>query len=95
MIADTLGLVARTTSCAARRLPVAGRLFGRVPRLKLEGRVVFITGAARGLGAEIARQAYDHWRAHPGAEAFAVYRAATDREDAAAAGLMHGSRPAA
>ena len=59
MIADTLGLVARTTSCAARRLPVAGRLFGRVPRLELEGRVVFITGAARGLGAEIARQAYD------------------------------------
>jgi len=56
MIADTLELVARTTSSAARRLPVAGRLFGRVPRLELEGRVVFITGAARGLGAEIARR---------------------------------------
>ena len=43
----------------------------------------------------VARQAYDHWRAHPGAEAFAVYRAAADREDAAATGLMHAARPAA
>ena len=43
----------------------------------------------------VARQAYDHWRANPGAEAYAVYRAAADREDAAAAGLMHGSRAAA
>ena len=43
----------------------------------------------------VARQAYDFWRAHPGAEAFAIYRAAADREDAAAAGLMHASRPAA
>jgi hypothetical protein len=40
----------------------------------------------------VARQAYDHWRANPGAEAYAVYRAAADREDAAAAGLMHASR---
>ena len=43
----------------------------------------------------VARQAYDHWRAHPGAEAYSVYRAAVDREDAAATGLMHASRPAA
>ena len=43
----------------------------------------------------VARQAYDHWRAHPGAEAYAVYRAAADREDAAATGLMHAARPAA
>ena len=43
----------------------------------------------------VARQAYDHWRANPGAEAYAVYRAAADREDAAAAGLMHAERPAA
>jgi NAD(P)-dependent dehydrogenase (short-subunit alcohol dehydrogenase family) len=58
IIADMLGLITRTTRHAARRLPVAGRLFGREPRLELEGRVVFVTGAARGLGAEIARQAY-------------------------------------
>jgi NAD(P)-dependent dehydrogenase (short-subunit alcohol dehydrogenase family) len=58
MIEDTLGLIARTAGRAGRRLPVAGRLFGREPRHELEGRVVFVTGAARGLGAEIARQAY-------------------------------------
>jgi hypothetical protein len=40
----------------------------------------------------VARQAYDHWRAHPGAEAYAVYQAAADREDAAAAALMHANR---
>jgi hypothetical protein len=43
----------------------------------------------------VAQQAYDFWRANPGAEAYAVYRAAADREDAAAAGLMHAERPAA
>jgi NAD(P)-dependent dehydrogenase (short-subunit alcohol dehydrogenase family) len=58
MIADTLGLIARTTGRAGRRLPVAGRMFGREPRLELDGRTVFVTGAARGLGAEIARQAH-------------------------------------
>jgi hypothetical protein len=52
MIEVTLGLIARTTGRAGRRLPLAGRLFGREPRLELEGRVVFVTGAARGLGAE-------------------------------------------
>jgi len=58
MIEDTFGLIARTAGRAGRRLPVGGRLFGREQRLELEGRVVFVTGAARGLGAEIARQAY-------------------------------------
>jgi hypothetical protein len=43
----------------------------------------------------VARQAYDHWRANPGAEAYAVYRAAADREDAAVAGLLHAGRAAA
>jgi len=43
----------------------------------------------------VAHQAYDHWRATPGAEAYAVYRAAADREDAAASGLLHASRAAA
>jgi hypothetical protein len=37
----------------------------------------------------VARQAYDFWRAHPGAEAFAVYRAAADREGAAEDALAH------
>jgi hypothetical protein len=43
----------------------------------------------------VAQQAYEFWRANPGLEAYAVYRAAADREDAAAAGLMHGGRAAA
>ena len=43
---------------AARTLPFAGRLFGAAPRLELDGRVVFVTGAARGIGAEVARQAH-------------------------------------
>ncbi|QRY46102.1 SDR family NAD(P)-dependent oxidoreductase [Mycolicibacterium boenickei] len=43
---------------AARSLPVAGRMFGTSPRLALPGRVVFITGASRGIGAEAARQAH-------------------------------------
>jgi hypothetical protein len=30
-----------------------------------------------------AREAYQHWRAAPDAETYAVYRAAQDREDAA------------
>jgi hypothetical protein len=40
----------------------------------------------------VARQAYDHWRAQPGADAYAVYRAAADREEAAASALMHVRR---
>lgn len=43
---------------AARRLPLTEHVVGQEPRLPLDGRVVFITGAARGLGAELARQAY-------------------------------------
>jgi NAD(P)-dependent dehydrogenase (short-subunit alcohol dehydrogenase family) len=43
---------------AARSLPVAGRVFGAAPHLDLDGRVVFVTGAARGIGAEVARQAH-------------------------------------
>jgi acyl-CoA reductase-like NAD-dependent aldehyde dehydrogenase len=34
-----------------------------------------------------ARTAYEAWRAEPGPETFAVYRAAADRADAAAAAL--------
>ena len=37
-------------------------------------------------------QAYEYWRSNPGAEAYAVYLAAADREDAAAAALMHARR---
>ena len=58
MISDTVRLVARTGRNAARRVPIAGALFGRAPRLELDGRVVFITGAARRLGAEVAQQAH-------------------------------------
>jgi len=56
MISDTVRLVARTGRNAAGRVPVAGALFGRAPRLELDCRVVFI--AARGLGAEVAQQAH-------------------------------------
>lgn len=55
MIGDTVRLLARTGRDAAQRVPVAGPLFGRAPRLELDGRVLFITGAARGLGAEVAQ----------------------------------------
>ncbi len=43
---------------AAQTVPIAGPLLGEPDRLDLAGRTVFVTGAARGLGAEIARQAY-------------------------------------
>jgi hypothetical protein len=36
-----------------------------------------------------ANRAYDHWRDHPGALAYAVYRAAQDRADAAQEHLAH------
>ena len=36
----------------------SGRVFGSAPRFELSGRVVFVTGAARGIGAEVARQAH-------------------------------------
>jgi NAD(P)-dependent dehydrogenase (short-subunit alcohol dehydrogenase family) len=42
----------------ARHIPIAGTLVNRDHALDLDGKVVFVTGAARGLGAEVARQAY-------------------------------------
>ncbi|TSD99840.1 SDR family NAD(P)-dependent oxidoreductase [Skermania sp. ID1734] len=41
----------------ARQVPVVGAVFDRNDRIDLNGKVVFVTGAARGIGAEIARQA--------------------------------------
>ncbi|MCV7079212.1 SDR family NAD(P)-dependent oxidoreductase [Mycobacterium szulgai] len=58
MIDDTVRLLARTTSRLGGALPFIGRFFGDSREIDVNGRVVFITGAARGLGAEIARQAY-------------------------------------
>lgn len=58
MIDDAAGLLLRTASRLGQSLPVVGGLFGQRPRLDIDGRVVFVTGAARGLGAEIARQAH-------------------------------------
>ena len=58
MIEDAIGLLARTASRLGRTLPIVGRVFGDPAQLDINGRVVFVTGAARGLGAEIARQAY-------------------------------------
>ena len=39
-----------------------------------------------------ARAAYDSWRQEGGREAYSVYRAAADREEAAAAALAHARR---
>jgi NAD(P)-dependent dehydrogenase (short-subunit alcohol dehydrogenase family) len=58
MIEDTARALTAAGLSAARALPVAGRVFGGTQRLELDGRVVFITGAARGIGAEVARQAH-------------------------------------
>src|SRR5262249_43146025 len=57
MIEDTARALGAVGVSAARALPIAGRVFG-TPRLDLDGRVVFVTGAARGIGAEVARQAH-------------------------------------
>jgi NAD(P)-dependent dehydrogenase (short-subunit alcohol dehydrogenase family) len=58
MIDDAVGLLGRTAVRTLRSIPVVGRLLGAAPSFGVEGRVLFITGAARGLGAEIARQAH-------------------------------------
>ncbi|MDT5082625.1 MAG: hypothetical protein QOJ80_7262 [Mycobacterium sp.] len=56
-IIDTTRALGPAIVNAVRAVPVAGRVFGPGPRLDLAGRVVLITGAARGIGAEVARQA--------------------------------------
>ena len=58
MIEDTARTLTAAAMSAARALPVAGRVFGGTQRLELDGRVVFVTGAARGIGAEVAREAH-------------------------------------
>lgn len=58
LIQDTTRAVGAMGLSAARSLPVAGHMFAPSPRLPLFGRVVFITGAGRGIGAEAARQAH-------------------------------------
>jgi hypothetical protein len=47
LLGDTVRLVARTGRDAARRVPVIGSLFGRAPRLELDGRDVFVTRQRR------------------------------------------------
>lgn len=58
VIDDAVRLAGRTAVRVARGIPVVGSRFGAPPHLDLDGRVVFVTGAARGLGARIARQAH-------------------------------------
>lgn len=58
MLDDAVRLAGRTVVRLARGIPVIGGRFGAPPRLDLDGRVVFVTGAARGLGAQIAREAH-------------------------------------
>jgi hypothetical protein len=59
----------------------------RVPPARRLAELFAMWSAAR---AE-ANEAYDHWRAAPGADRFAVYRAAEDRADAAEAALARGA----
>ena len=58
VLEDTARTLRAAGMSAARTVPIAGRVFGAAPRLELAGRVVFVTGAARGIGAEVARQAH-------------------------------------
>jgi NAD(P)-dependent dehydrogenase (short-subunit alcohol dehydrogenase family) len=58
MITESLRALAAMTVGAGRQLPVLGAVLGPGDALSLPGKTVFITGAARGLGAEIARQAH-------------------------------------
>ena len=58
MIGDSLRAVGGLARNAARGVPVVGAVLGSGVSLPLNGRVVLVTGAARGLGAEIARQAH-------------------------------------
>ncbi|WP_082973893.1 SDR family oxidoreductase [Mycobacterium sp. E740] len=58
MIGDAARLLRSTATRAVGALPIVGPALAPPPRLEIDGSVVFITGAARGLGAEIARQAY-------------------------------------
>lgn len=58
MIGDTVRLLRSAGVRAVGTLPVVGRRLAPPRRLEIDGSVVFITGAARGLGAEIARQAH-------------------------------------
>lgn len=57
-IGQTLTAAGRVATGLARQVPVVGGVFDRGNRIDLDGKVVFITGAARGVGAEIARQAH-------------------------------------
>ncbi len=58
MIGETLRAAGGLARNAGRSVPLVGGLLGSGVSLPLEGRVVLVTGAARGLGAEIARQAH-------------------------------------
>lgn len=79
MIGGVLRAAGQATVGAAREVPLAGALLGRPEKLELDGRVVFITGAARGLGAELACQAHAR-----GADVALVGRRLAPLEDLAA-----------
>ena len=57
---DTARAAAGAGLRLGRSLPVIGGLLGRSARLELTGRVVLVTGAARGLGREISTLAHAH-----------------------------------
>lgn len=57
-IVEVVRAATRAGLNTARSVPYAAALLGRGPHVPLDGQVVLVTGAARGLGAEIARQAH-------------------------------------
>ena len=57
-IEDTVQALGAAGMSVARSLPDCRTHVRRTRRLELDGRVVFVTGAARGIGAEVARQAH-------------------------------------
>ena len=58
MISESLRALGAMTVGAARQVPVLGAVLGPGDVLSLRGRTVLVTGAARGLGAEVSRQAH-------------------------------------
>ncbi|MGN6605656.1 MAG: short-chain dehydrogenase/reductase [Jatrophihabitans sp.] len=58
LVGESLRALTAMTVGATRQLPVVGAVLGPSDALSLPGKTVLITGAARGLGAEIARQVH-------------------------------------